>query len=236
VLALVPIKAFAQAKQRLSGLLAPGERAALSAAMAGDVLSALARTAGITRIVVCAGDAAALPLAREFAAETILEEALATTGLNNVVSALARRFAAEGEPGMLVLHSDLPGVQAADIAELAATLAHSDVVITPDGQELGSNMLGWRLASGFVPRYGTRSFVRHCQQAENKGLLLKVCPLASARLDIDNPVDLQAFLAMANTGNLGRTRGFLHTSGIADRLSLLGTTFLPRGVTLDASL
>src|SRR3954469_22049560 len=58
-LAIVPIKSFDVAKQRLSDSLAAGGRRSLVQAMFSDVLGALRRTEGIERIAVVTADVAA---------------------------------------------------------------------------------------------------------------------------------------------------------------------------------
>ncbi|MEA2458664.1 MAG: 2-phospho-L-lactate/phosphoenolpyruvate guanylyltransferase, partial [Thermoleophilaceae bacterium] len=58
-LAIVPIKSFEVAKQRLSQSLASGGRRSLVQAMFSDVLGALRRTDGIETIAVVTGDASA---------------------------------------------------------------------------------------------------------------------------------------------------------------------------------
>ncbi len=50
--AVLPVKRFADAKQRLSTGLAPGTRRALAEAMLTDVLVALRRTVGLDVVVV----------------------------------------------------------------------------------------------------------------------------------------------------------------------------------------
>ena len=58
-LAIVPIKSFDLAKQRLSDSLAIGTRRSLVQAMFSDVLGALRRTEGIERIAVVTADVVA---------------------------------------------------------------------------------------------------------------------------------------------------------------------------------
>src|ERR1700680_709745 len=55
-LAILPIKSFADAKQRLQDELTPGPRRALAEAMFSDVLVALRRAASVDRVLVVTGD------------------------------------------------------------------------------------------------------------------------------------------------------------------------------------
>ena len=56
VWAVVPVKRFDQAKQRLSGVLDSAARAALAAAMLSDVLEQLSGTAGLASVLVVTSD------------------------------------------------------------------------------------------------------------------------------------------------------------------------------------
>jgi len=54
--AVVPIKRFDAAKQRLSEALTPADRGLLAAAMAADVLEQLASSELIDRVIVVSGE------------------------------------------------------------------------------------------------------------------------------------------------------------------------------------
>jgi 2-phospho-L-lactate guanylyltransferase len=221
---VVPIKTFAQAKQRLSGVLSPSQRAGLSRAMSRDVVAALAKSAAISRIVICAGDRDAAFLAADISAEFIWEKTLGVTGLNQSVAAVAKRLTAAGEPSMLVVHADIPGLQVADVDSVAYTLASCDIALAPDQHGIGSNLLGWHLATLFRARYGHRSFTRHLTQAMNRGLHLQVCHLSSSRLDIDRPEDLRAFSTLGATIQSTFTYSFIHEHGLAEIAGRCSTT------------
>ena len=62
-LAIVPVKTFAAAKQRLADALARGSRASLAQAMFSDVLAALTRTNRVDGTAVVTNDLAAETLA-----------------------------------------------------------------------------------------------------------------------------------------------------------------------------
>ena len=61
--AVLPVKSFVRAKQRLAEDLSPGPRNALAEAMFADVLTALRRTPALDGIVVVTGDRTAQRLA-----------------------------------------------------------------------------------------------------------------------------------------------------------------------------
>src|ERR687883_499898 len=58
-LAIVPVKSFGSAKQRLGDLLGQGSREALAQAMFSDVLASLRRVKGLDSIAVVTDDARA---------------------------------------------------------------------------------------------------------------------------------------------------------------------------------
>ncbi|MET0379783.1 MAG: 2-phospho-L-lactate guanylyltransferase [Spongiibacteraceae bacterium] len=218
MLAVVPIKSFHCAKQRLSPLLDANERAGLSAAMARDVLSALCATPEIHRVVIC-GDEEVAGLAGEFDLEFIAEKSLGASDLNTAVNAIAAHFLRTNVRELLIVHADLPLLQPVDIRAVVHAVKFADVAIAPDSVLDGSNLLAWQLDCGFSPNYGVGSFARHCEQAQARDLLLRICKQPSARWDIDKPADLLTFLVARPHQRALHTHAFLQSSGIATRLN-----------------
>ena len=72
--AILPVKRFGAAKQRLSGALGPEARAALAEAMVRDVLLALARVDAIERTLVVTGEPRAAALASFLGAAVVADE------------------------------------------------------------------------------------------------------------------------------------------------------------------
>jgi 2-phospho-L-lactate guanylyltransferase len=72
--AILPIKSFSDAKQRLADFLSPGPRKALAEAMFSDVLTALRRCPAIAEIVVVSSDHGAQQIAGGHGA-LVLEDA-----------------------------------------------------------------------------------------------------------------------------------------------------------------
>ena len=69
--AVLPVKRFADAKQRLSEGLAPATRRALAEAMLTDVLIALRRAERVDEVVVVTGEPAAEALAHGYGARVV---------------------------------------------------------------------------------------------------------------------------------------------------------------------
>jgi 2-phospho-L-lactate guanylyltransferase len=196
--ALLPVKLVAQAKQRLAGALPAPARAALVLAMAEDVLATLAATPGLAGIAVVTVDEAARALAARYGARVIEDGAL--DGHTGAVLAGARRLAGEGAAGVMALPLDVPCVTPAELsAVLAAHGPPPSFTIVPSHDRMGSNCV---LASppGIVPlRFGEDSFHPHLAAARALGIEPRVVEAPGLALDIDHPVDLDAFRRLPAT-------------------------------------
>src|SRR5947208_1303719 len=125
--AVLPVKRFDRAKQRLSSGLAGTSREVLAEAMLRDVLGALTRVRSLYAIVVVTGEPRAAALAR--AREALIVEDEAEAGQSAAASHPGRPARAGGEaPGLTVgvtatTLADLPEVRPGD--DLAGILARA---------------------------------------------------------------------------------------------------------------
>jgi 2-phospho-L-lactate guanylyltransferase len=175
---LVPVKAFAQAKQRLAGHLAPRARVELAMAMAATVLQA---AGGLRTAVVC-DDEDVRAWAEGQGAEAIWTPGL---GLNGAVAAGVAHLARRGVDRVVVAHADLP--LAADLSWVAAT---DGVTLVPDRHGDGTNVACIPADAGFQLAYGPGSFTAHRREARRLGLVLRIVPDARLGWDVDVPADL----------------------------------------------
>lgn len=190
--AALPVKEFADAKQRLSPLLSPSQREILAATMLEDVLTALA-DAGLAGILVNTLDPLGAELARRYGARVITDDA--RTGHTGAVAAMARALASEGHSGMLVLPGDIPRVTAAEIdALLAARRRAPSFTIAPAHDKLGSNGVLCLPPEVMPLRFGDNSYFPHLDTARRNGIEPTVVPLSGFALDIDHPDDVRALL------------------------------------------
>jgi 2-phospho-L-lactate/phosphoenolpyruvate guanylyltransferase len=176
---LVPVKAFAQAKQRLAGVLEPDARRALAVAMAETVL----RAAGALRTAVVCDDDEVRTWAADRGAEAIWTPGL---GLNGAVEAGIAHLARRGTEHVIVAHADLP--LATDLTWLADG---GGVTLVPDRRRDGTNVLSIPSGVGFVPAYGAGSFAAHRAEAARLGLTVRLIPDAALGWDVDVPADLE---------------------------------------------
>lgn len=222
MLALVPVKTFKIAKQRLSAMLADTDREALSRTMLTDVLGVLTRHPDMERVAVCTDDPAVQGLAAKFDIRLMPESELGCSGLNPVVNAAARVLEREGVRELMVVHGDLPMLGADELTRMID--AHRNVTtpavtLVPDSRRDGTNLMAWNPASAFRTCYGAASFRKHCEQARELGMAANVCLLPAAALDIDEPDDLLRLAAMDAANVAQATREFLrNNSSIMNRL------------------
>ncbi|MCC7099474.1 MAG: 2-phospho-L-lactate guanylyltransferase [Rubrivivax sp.] len=224
--AVVPVKRFTQAKQRLHARCDDALRHALARAMLEDVLDALAAARGLAGVLLVTADAEAAGLARRRGMD-VLEEAQ-PGGLNAAVTAAARHLRALGRRAMLVVPADAPGVSVAEIEHLGSVHAQRGdaVTLVPSHDHGGTNALLLDPPDAMAPAFGPDSFHRHLRRAHAAGLATSVLELPGLGLDLDHPHDLQRFVA---TPSDTRTRRLLQAHTF-----LPGSAGMPRPPTRPA--
>jgi len=198
--AVLPVKSFGRAKQRLGA--AVGNRPELAAAMVGDVLEALAAVGGIDGVVVVsAEDIEGVP----DAVHDPEEAGQSAAAVRGVRAAVAR-----GAARTLLVPGDCPALDAAEVDELLAS-AEPGVVIVPDRHGSGTNALLLDPPTVITPAFGPGSFARHAALAAGAGATVRIGRLPSLELDVDTPGDLEALQAALGSrrGGAARTRALL---------------------------
>lgn len=210
--AVVPVKPFGQAKQRLAGVLDGAARAVLAACMLRDVLATLRAAPALAGTLVVTADDEAGALAREAGAHVQPEPEPA--GLNEAVRAAAAWVQAHGGTAMLVVPGDAPGVTAMEIDRLARAHARgAAVALVPAHDAGGTNALLISPPTRLAPAYGTGSFGRHLRSARAAGLEPQVLPLPGLGLDLDTPADLARYArSCASTHADGGAQACTHTA------------------------
>jgi 2-phospho-L-lactate guanylyltransferase len=191
--AVVPVKDTTNSKFRLRDALSKKLRRQLALAMFEDVLATLTGCRGLAGIIVVTPDAAIMGRAAAYGADFITDGA--SEGQTGAVTAAARRLAREGRGAMLTIPGDVPLVTPEEIAQIIA--AHDrtpDFVIVPAHDERGSNAILCAPPDAVPLKFGDDSFLPHLESARRAGLEPKILRLPGLGLDIDNPVDLAAFL------------------------------------------
>jgi 2-phospho-L-lactate guanylyltransferase len=191
--AVVPVKRFGLAKQRLAGCLAPAERAALAQLMLEHVLDTLAATRGLGGVLVVSADEQARMRARDHGF-TVLDEPT-PGGMDAAVRCAAGWLCRRRIASMLVLPSDLPAITPLDIQALLR--AHADApaaTIAPSRDGDGTNAMLLTPPHALAPAYGVGSCARHIAAAREGGLRLRRLERWALALDIDLPSDLEHLL------------------------------------------
>ena len=214
--AVVPVKEFEGAKQRLSSCLSAEERRTLATTMLEDVLEAVSAVREVAGVLVVTVDPAATSLVTCYGARIVTEGA--REGHTGAVTAAARLLVREGQGGMMTMPGDIPRLSSAEVAAtLAAHRAAPAFTIVPAHDDLGSNTIVCSPPDAVPLRFGEDSFYPHLDAARARGIEPLVVRHRGIGMDIDNPVDLVTFLKMS-PAVLTRTLAFLEQSGVADRL------------------
>lgn len=209
-LAIVPVKTFAMAKQRLAEVLARGSRASLAQAMFSDVLGALSRATQVDAIAVVTNDLTAETLSLGFA--SVLGDE-ADSGQSPAAEIGIRHAQVAGFDRVLLVPGDTPLIdpQEIDVVLERTALAQVAIAIIPDRHGTGTNGLVLTPPNALAPSFGPDSLSRHVAAAEDSGLSHAVEQCESLAHDIDTPEDLAALMTVLESVPRGaqRTRGAL---------------------------
>src|SRR4051812_41498715 len=217
--AVLPVKRFDSAKQRLGGGVGGREGRELAAAMVEDVLVALGEVDGLDDVIVVTAEDRAAALARAAGAHVVADRLEAGQSLAaeiGVETAVQR-----GAGRALLVPGDCPALDAAELtALLAADRIGSDaepgsgltgsgasgsgatgsgatgsVVIVSDRHGAGTNALLLTPPRALSPSFGPGSLARHAARARAGGATVRVAHAPSLELDVDTPRDLAALRA-----------------------------------------
>ncbi len=182
---VIPIKAFHQAKERLSDLLTPSERLVLAKMCAERVLRAVA---GYKVFVVC-DDEAVAQWATAHNAQIVWQT---EAGLNNAVRAGVAAARVNKFELAMIVHSDLP--LATSFSQLFSDCdldsLKTSITLVPDRHEDGTNVMILPTSSDFEFAYGRNSFITHQHLAKKCNLALRIIYDQQLSVDIDTAEDL----------------------------------------------
>ncbi len=210
-LAVLPVKGFDAAKQRLGGTLASGSRRALAQAMFADVLAALGRAHQLQGIAVVTSDRSAAAAAHGGATLVLPDDA--GSGQSAAAAVGIRHALERGFDRVLLVPGDAPLLDPQDIDLLLDRSAEERLAaaIVPDRHGEGTNGLVLSPADALEPAFGVGSLRRHVELARAAGVRHRLEAVASLALDIDTPEDLAVLCALLEErrGVAPRTRGAL---------------------------
>jgi 2-phospho-L-lactate/phosphoenolpyruvate guanylyltransferase len=233
-LAILPVKGFGAAKQRLSDLLGQGAREALAQAMFSDVLASLRKVKGLDSIAVVTADPRAESAAGGARVQVLRDSA--QSGQSAATRIGIEHALQAGFERVLLVPGDTPLLDPLEIDAMLARAAGDrlDAVIVPDRAGTGTNSLLLRPPDAFDPSFGPGSLERHVEAATIAGVTFRVEGVVSLMHDVDTPGDLADLGALLDErrGVAPRTRGALNQ---LDRSKACGPTARRRPV-LESSI
>ena len=210
-LAILPIKSFDDAKQRLGPGFNPVLRRLLVQAMVSDVLVALRRANSVRGIVAVSSDDDAQRLAGAYGATLLSDDG---GGHNGAALKGIRHALAHGYDRALLVAGDCPALDPVELDQLLRRRPRERcAVVVPDRHGAGTNALVLSPPDVLEPSFGPGSRERHVTSAASGGIACDVVEVPSLALDIDTPDDLEALRTML-AGTYGRAA---HTRGILRR-------------------
>jgi len=205
------VKRFGAAKQRLAAGIDDERRAAVVAAMLGDVLEAIEGARSIERTIVVTGEPVAADLATSAGAEVLPdpdEGGHSGAALTGVARALEL-----GADCAVLLPGDCPLLDPRELERLLTGMPERFVAVVPDRHGTGTNALALAPPAAIRPAFGEGSCARHVAAAREAGVPYAVEELPSLALDLDTPADVVA-LTRALAERPGRAKRTAKALGI----------------------
>lgn len=214
--AILPVKSFTAAKQRLSDSLSERARETLAEAMVSDVLETLGAAPDVDEVIVVTADARARRVAAGRGV-TIVHDAReagqSPAARRGIAHAMQR-----GHAQALLVPGDTPLLDGAELGGMIerARTAGTAVAIVPDRHGEGTNALMLTPPLAIEPSFGPGSLARHLDAARTANATHEVEELPGLMLDVDTPEDLRALVAelQRRSGQAPNTRAALARLGI----------------------
>jgi 2-phospho-L-lactate guanylyltransferase len=188
--AVLPVKRFAAAKQRLVAGTSDERREALVAAMLADVLEAIGAARSIERTIVVSGETRAIEAAEAAGAEVVADPG--DEGHPQAALAGIARAEELGAGCVALLPGDCPLLEPRELDRLLTGVPDSYAAVVPDRHGTGTNALILAPPSAIRPAFGEGSCARHVAAARAAGIPFAVEEVGSLALDLDTPADLIA--------------------------------------------
>jgi 2-phospho-L-lactate/phosphoenolpyruvate guanylyltransferase len=185
-IAILPVKSFNAAKQRLAGMLGAGSRQALAQAMFSDVLTTLRHVPGLDAVAVVTSDRVAESAALGERVQVLRDTE--QTGQSAATLIGIRYAQAAGYERVLLVPGDTPLVDPQDVGRLLGL--ETAVAIVPDRHGTGTNALLISPPDAIAPSFGPGSFERHVVAARAAAVGYSIERVPGLMFDVDTPDDL----------------------------------------------
>jgi 2-phospho-L-lactate guanylyltransferase len=197
--AIIPVKRFGAAKQRLLDRLDRPERAAVVKAMLADVLNALEATGLVERVILVTGEGRAERLALQHAKRSttpleVLQDP-SDRGHSEAATLGIIRALSLGATCTALLPGDCPLLDPEELDGALGRMHEGRVAVIPDRHGTGTNGLLLAPGDAIGPAFGEGSAERHRDRAGRAGYEVATEALDSLALDLDTPDDLAALAA-----------------------------------------
>lgn len=191
---VVPHRGLRAAKTRLAPVLPPAERADLTRRLLQRVLDALVPLEVESDLLVISPDPELAPFVEPLGARLVVQRGM---GLNDGLDQARADAVRQGAETLVVLHGDLPLLEADDVHALIAPVRDAPgVAIAPDRARKGTNALALRPPEAIPFRFGPGSFEAHAAAARANGLPVTIVERPGLAFDLDTPADLDRLLAL----------------------------------------
>jgi 2-phospho-L-lactate guanylyltransferase len=207
--ALVPLKTLDRAKRRLAPVLSEELRKGLVIAMAQDVLSALEESESIEKILLVSSEHEAGRMLKGKKLDIFYSDR--DEGLNQELEFAAAYARAQGADRVLIVHGDLPLLNAQSIEHFVQDLPQDAARAVGCKNGTGTNLLLSSLPLRIRLKYGRNSLQKFVDEASACGLPLETVIDERLGMDIDIPEDLFMLMKQGDNGiTIGHaTKAFL---------------------------
>jgi len=193
---IVPHRGLEAAKTRLAPSLSPEERVMLASQLLQRVLKVARQVTD--DVVVISPSRPLAEIVEPSGARLVVQRGM---GLNEGLEQARFDALVEDVDTLIILHGDLPNLQASDVEVLEAALPGGDepaVAIAPDRAGTGTNGLVLRPPGVIRFRFGVGSFAAHLEEVARAGVPLVAVNRAGLAFDLDTPEDLARWLALGD--------------------------------------
>lgn len=213
--AVLPLKPFDDAKERLATGLGPAARRTIARAMATDVITELLECERVGEIVIVSAEPSIGELAGDRASAVLPD---ARTGHSNAAGAGVAWALAHGRDSVLMVPGDCPLIDRDQIDGLIERCEREsiEVAVIPDRMGSGTNALLLTPPDAIAPAFGPGSRERHLALGRDAGRNTAAITVPSLALDLDTADDL---LELAERIGAGGHRALNTEQAIASLLT-----------------
>lgn len=186
-LAILPVKEFGHAHERLAGTIGDADRSRLAEELFLDMMIKVRRCKTIDDVLIVTSDSEVVRHAKWVGIDVL---SLAEDPGHSDAAARGIRDAVAGDfERVAILPTDCPLF---DPAEFDAHLGRTprSALIVPDHMHSGTNALILTPPDCFEPAFGSESLVRHTGRARASGVSFALEEIESLAHDLDTPEDL----------------------------------------------